>query len=486
MSSKTQREAVADVARRTSENRARNYEDINRIGRTIVRRRLQHAHDVIERAADHGSMKPEDERRFLTAVRQAASDQRDLEKVAELEREARARASVSAAVTSEPRTYSREGEHSFFVDVARLALGPADEGYRAAKARIDRHGIEVGHEMRANSREGRVARAQLRELTRTEDRDAHRRAFTDEETRAASTASMAGFVTPVYVLDQWAAYRDVQRTFADQLDRQGLPEYGLAVHVPSFASAASEAQQSPENSAGSETDPSGADHTTTVKTIEGHVTIAQQLHDRGMTGGGSFDLVVGRQLRQHYDQQVDAYALAQALSGAGAVAGQSTFGFAGFYQDLASCREKLTDAAGVRLRPTHVFTTSDLHSYATRQVDATTNRPVVVPQFAPGVPLWDDGDDSKWAGFTGTVLPGAALWFTDDSIPASGSNTQLVVSRPDTILAFEGAPVLRAFEETDAAQLSVVVQLYGYACVLPRYPKATAVATGNAYATTNA
>src|ERR1019366_7959699 len=65
-------------------------------------------------------------------------------------------------------------------------------------------------------------------------------------------------------------------------------------------------------------------------------------------GGGAFDRLVGRQLRQQLDQQVDVYALRQALAGASVVSGMSVFSIAGVYQDQAAAREFLTDTAGTR------------------------------------------------------------------------------------------------------------------------------------------
>ena len=163
------------------------------------------------------------------------------------------------------------------------------------------------------------------------------------------------------------------------------------------------------------------------------------MSDRGLTGGGAFDQVLAKQLKQQLDQSTNLYVLNQAIGGTSTITGNSTFSIANLYQDLAKGREQLTDTAGVRLRPTHLFTTSDFYSFVTRQVDATTNRPIVTPIFAPGFPIASGADDGlqsdqrvpKWSRFTGTVLPAGVLWFEDDTIPGSGSNTQLVISAPD-------------------------------------------------------
>ncbi len=166
------------------------------------------------------------------------------------------------------------------------------------------------------------------------------------------------------------------------------------------------------------------------------------------------------------------------------MSGNATFGIANLYADLAKGREVLTDTTGTRLRPTHVFTTSDLYSYVTRQVDATTSRPIVTPMFAPGFPMQKGDEQAKWAQFTGTVLPGGVLWFTDDTLPASGSDTPIVISAPDeAVVLAEGEPVFQALPQTDAATLQVVVRAYEYLAAIPRYPAGTAQITGAAYTT---
>jgi len=191
---------------------------------------------------------------------------------------------------------------------------------------------------------------------------------------------------------------------------------------------------------------------------------------------------------------VELYVLNQAIADGEAVTGQSSYSTKNLYQDIAAAREKLTDTAGTRLRPTHFFTTSDLYSYATRQVDATTERPIVVPQFAPGFPISNGADDGpqgdadrpKWARFTGTVLPGGVLWFTSDAIPAVGTTTrtQLIVSAPDQAITLcEGVPILSSFVETIANELKVVVNLREYVAAVTRHAAGTAVITSGAYLT---
>lgn len=121
-----------------------------------------------------------------------------------------------------------------------------------------------------------------------------------------------------------------------------------------------------------------------LETLTGQVIITQQLLDRAVTGGGGgFDELLGRELSERLAQETDLYALNEAISKGEAVSGEASYSTKGLYKDLALAREKLTDTAGTRLRPTHVFSTSDLYSFATRQVDATTERPILQPWVGP-------------------------------------------------------------------------------------------------------
>jgi hypothetical protein len=381
---------------------------------------------------------------------------------------------MSVEVVSEPRVYALDSPHSYFRDVADLAMGDY-----AAEQRLQRHATEVRHTILGSPRsaEGRRVLAELREQTRSSNEEAHRSEF---ESRAGSTssASFGAFVTPQFVVDQWASFRGANRAFTDQTTLLPLPEFGMEVHIPGFVTAASAGvQASGENTAPADVEPTSVDLSTALFDPVGQVNISQQLHDRGFHGGGTYDLIVGQQLKEQLDESVDRYVLQQAIQAGVSVAGSAAATFlANFYGDVAAARGRVNNTAGTRLRATHVFTTSDLHSYVTRQFD-NSGRPLVPPTTNP-TPI--GASDSGW---TGLVLPGLLGWFCDDLIPASGSNTRILVSRPDTIATWEGAPTLRAIPQTLGGQLSVLVQLYQYVASIPRYPSATAYVSGNSYPT---
>jgi hypothetical protein len=402
-----------------------------------------------------------------------------------------------ARVIHEPRTYALDSPNSYYADVICVST-PDSGGREPALRRLGQYERELAGEMDRGTAEGRRTERIIRARLRTFDEGEHEqraekmiaelRTLTTGggTTASASGGGAAAFVIPAFLLSEWAPFRGDVRAFADQCRQLPLPPFGMRVYIPDFTSTDSATQQT-EGSAVSETDPETGLEGAQVQMVTGQITGTQQLHDRAFTGGGSMDAIIGAQLQQQLDERVDIYALGQAITNGNAVSGESSYSTAKLYQDLAKGREVLTDTAGVRLRPTHIFTTSDLYSYATRQVDSS-ERPVIIPQFVPGFPVATGDNDSAsrpaWARFTGTVMPGGVLWFTDDNIPTVGttSRTQIVVSAPaDSIVLMEDEPVLTVLVETLANELKVVLNFRCYVAAVTRHAAGTSIITGGAY-----
>ena len=85
-------------------------------------------------------------------------------------------------------------------------------------------------------------------------------------------------------------------------------------------------------------------------------------------------------------------------------------------------------------------------------------------------------------GFTGEKLLNTPV-FLDGNIPTTGSGakTQILVSHMPEIFTLASSPALRAFPDTEANTLSVVIQLYGYVGVVARHAQATQILSGAAY-----
>jgi hypothetical protein len=397
-------------------------------------------------------------------------------------------------VSSEARVYGPHSRASWFEDLLlRSDFDPVVCG--EARQRQERYSSELAYEVRRGSEEGRRVVRAIREKTRCEREELHRQAEaravgSDGGVSATASGEMAAVVSPYFIFAEYALYKGIARSFADQCHSYPLPPYGLRIYIPRFTSAASASEQV-EGSAVSESSPTTGLEGATVETVSGQVVISKQLSDRGLGGGGAFDLVVGRQLHTQLDQEIDKLALNAAITNGEAVTGQSTYTTKNLYQDVAKGREKLSDTSGVRLRPTHFFSSSDIYSYATRAVDGS-ERPIVVPQFAPGFPIATGSDGGPqdplppWSRFTGTMLPGSLPWFTNDNLATmtigTTSQVYLLVSAPDEAIdLLEGEPILTSFTESDAAHAQVRVNLRSYVAAVTKHSGGTAAISSAAY-----
>jgi hypothetical protein len=221
-------------------------------------------------ASTPGALNDKENYRQFSATTQRIKELRERDReFGRMERKAEKRADKAerarVSVTAEPRVYGLDSEHSYYRDVAVLGSGEAEpQMVGAAQQRMDRYDSELRHEMQRGSREGKRALRMIRESTRVEREDKHRKLFHEAEKRAlttgggmtasASGAGVAAFVTPIVFDDQFALFREPQRTFADQCGTAPLPAYGMQAYVPAFSSPAAAAQHS-EGAAVTETDP---------------------------------------------------------------------------------------------------------------------------------------------------------------------------------------------------------------------------------------
>jgi hypothetical protein len=397
----------------------------------------------------------------------------------------------------EPRTYSEDSPHSFYADILNAARG--DE---AAIQRRDQHAVEVAHEIKRGTPEGRAAERQILNSVRSGDEQRNALEFKRvmEEIRSLSTGpggvtasaangSAAAFVTPFFLNELWAPYRSRERAFADQCLMMKLPDYGMHGYIPAIVAPGTKASNQTEAAAVEEEVPGTELEGSAVVNCAGRLTLTQQLLDRAASAGGaSIDMILGLELKRQVEEAVDIQALGRAIAHGTAITGSNVgFKFGELYKDMATGRAALADEAGTRLRATHFFSTTDFYSFASQQFSTADERPIMQPQYAPGFPIVEDADlenAPKWSRFTGTVLPGGQLWFTDDNIPEAGTAklAQLIVSAPkDAVVLLEGDSVTSLFQQTIANKLEVVLIERKYACAITRHAAGTAVITGTAY-----
>jgi hypothetical protein len=400
-----------------------------------------------------------------------------------------------AVVKSEPRTYGEGTSNSYFADLCWSAM-PGTPRYQDAVARLAQHGREVVRDSVNDSELRAKVIRKAKEHYRSDESRA--RAFVNDlesrslELRAMDTGSSSGgsFVTPEYLVSDYAPYRQFGRVFIDQANRQDLPEYGMTVYLPSVTSPAGIAPQASQNTGINETDPSAQYLSASLNTEAGQVTISQQLLDRAGPGI-QFDRIVFDQLQRNYNKVINSAAVAAALANAGTINDTSTTAGAvaviqDFYSDVAQAQVAMETLDGTTVSPTHMFATGTEWAFLASQLD-TNGRPLIVP--SAGQP-WN-AVAAAISGKSEIVREGASGYevldipvFKDNGIPTvagTPAETQIIVAHMPEVYVWEGTPVPRTLPQTLAGNLSVLLQLYSYWTLLVRYPKAVQTITGARY-----
>lgn len=384
---------------------------------------------------------------------------------------------MSVAVLSEPRVYAPGSNQSYFRDRARAA-GPAvhDSG---AVERLQRYSQELSVEIRRRTREGKRAERVIRQAFRQENREAQAREV-DRELRAMSSGTGTGgeFVTPVYLMDDWAPALDVEPVIANQANNTTLPDYGLKVYVPTFSSGTTATVVAEGDQINLDSpDPATTYQEATVQTVSTGVTISQQLHDRGQDTV-AFDQALQEQISLNLNAQLDSLVLTAINGGAQSTAGLGPASAGALWADIAGARERAY-AANTRARATHVFTNERVFGWAAKITDST-GRPILEAQHCPGVPPWGltgvRDADRQWSGYTGVCLPGGLFWFLDENV-----GDELLVSRPAATIVATSDPVFEiVVAGSTTGNLELVARSYRYVVAVPRIPSANQVVTGYA------
>ena len=459
-----------------------------------------HLHRAVSQLAgrEHERLPDAEFAAFRKAVDRAVGESEIEAKLGTLEAEHRRAA--KALRVNEPAPYDEGSPHSWVRDtlvsrdpemrslMADRSAG-SDMSAAAVEERLRRHGVDVSRAVLKRDKWGKQIRAQLSEQRRQEDPTAHRRGA-DEELRAlttggGATASASGggaaaFVPPAILLAAWAAYRSPYRAFSDQLNSSvPLPPFGLQVYVPIVTTGTTVATQV-EGQAVSEGDPTTGFASGQVVNKVGQIVVTQQYLDRAGPGIAG-DLLLFAQLQEQLDGQINAFAINQALAGAQTVTNNGAWALPGMLSNLKSAKNKLHDTVGTRIRATHAFASGDLCDHLGSLVDSQ-ERPIFIPTFDDNrLPVRSEGDPLA-EGYTGYVLTGLAL-FADDGVPNLGSTafTQLIVTRPDTILLLEGAPIPYVYPPSVAGSLEAVLGVRAYVCCIAKYASGVSTISGSAY-----
>ena len=179
------------------------------------------------------------------------------------------------------------------------------------------------------------------------------------------------------------------------------------------------------------------------------------------------------QLREELDKQVSgAVAAAMVAAAATTVTDATAFSVPHFWGDVMKAANSLETTTGNLLFATHVFMPPANFRFAASQVD-TNDRPLWTPDTG--------ARPDPSTGETGYSVAGSGV-FVDGAIPPSGTDARIVVANPaHGVLVARGEPVVQAFPQPGAEDLTVLLRLYQYVAVVVRYPSAAAVVSGAAY-----
>jgi HK97 family phage major capsid protein len=352
-------------------------------------------------------------------------------------------------VTSEPETYRKGGQTSYFRDLFR------------AQQRGDHDAID---RLRRSDREVQDGL----------------------ETRALSTTDggIGEFVPPLWMVEEYVKLARAGRVVADQIAHQPLPPGTDSINLPRLATGTSTAEQATQNTAVSSTDATSNSVTAAVATIAGQQVVSQQLLEQSPI---NMDTILLADLAADYATKLDVFVInnnAASKRGLLNVTGINAVTYTDATPTVGEAYSKVGDAiqqihTGRFLPPDKVFMHPRRWAWFSVAVD-TQGRPLVVPSAQMPTNVLAAMTDVVSEGFVGTVqgLP----VYVDPNIPTTlggGTEDRVIIARSSDIILFEGTPRAEAFRETKADQLSVLLRFYNYAALhSERYPKSISVIAG--------
>ena len=386
-------------------------------------------------------------------LKQAEEDEAREQRVAETARELGTMGSEERVqVGSEPETYRRDGEHSYFRDLVKVSL--MRDGANSARDRLTR-----------NNREVQV------------------------EARALTTTDGAGgdFVPPLWMVNQYVELARTARPTADRVRNETLPTGTDQVNVPKILTGTAVAEQATQNTAVQNTDATTGAVAANVATLAGQQVIAVQLIEQSPI---NLDTVLLQDLAFDYAAKVDLFVLNNNAtnkkgllqeSGTNAVTfttGSPTVAL--FYSQLANAVQLITTN---RFMPPDTIVMHPRRWGWLLAASDSSGRPLVT--LNPGQsPMNSVGTAVGVANANGVVgnLQGLDV-VVDPQVPTNlgaGTNQDpVIVLRASDSILWEGAPHAEAFRETKADQLSVLLRFYRYAAfTAARYQKSVAVING--------
>jgi HK97 family phage major capsid protein len=356
----------------------------------------------------------------------------------------------TVTVTSEPETYRKGGQNSYFRDLVRAQL----LGSRDATERLIRNSREVSAEL---------------------------------EKRALTTTDGAGgeFVPPLWMLNDYIGLARASRVVANRVRQMTLPGGTDSINLPRLATGTAVAEQATQNTAVQNTDATTNSVTAAVATIAGQQVVSLQLIEQSPI---NMDDVLLADLAADYAVKLDTFVISNNaankrgilnVSGANAVTYTDASPTAGeLYAKIADAIQQIHTQRF--MPPDVIFMHPRRWAWLLSALD-TAGRPLVTPVAgAPQNVIASVGTVNS-EGFVGS-MQGLPV-FVDPNIPTNlgaGTNEdRIVITRSSDVILFEGTPRSETFREPLAAQLSVLLRFYNYAALhSERYPKAISIIAG--------
>ncbi|GLZ36219.1 hypothetical protein Lesp02_84060 [Lentzea sp. NBRC 105346] len=404
------------------------------------------------------------------------------------------RGPAPAVVTYEQTTYHRGSRHSYFLDLARAAVGQgdADGGVDGARERLQRHGKEMDVELPAReARRAQRAKQQLEELDRDLLRDEKRlrgESGFEKRVNPNRTDGQGGyFVPPLWLVDDFIDLPRFGRAFLNTVRNLDLPPGTDSINIPKVATGTATGMQTADAGSVQSTDMTDTFVTAPVRTIAGQQDVAIQLLDQSPAG---FDEIVFTDLIADLNMRLDI----QGINGTGSN-GQlkGIFAVSGVnnitYTDASATLPELwpflmqglsQSAKNRKMMPSAMFLTPSRWFWMASYLDGS-NRPLITPETnAPFNPMaLQTGGDVE--GPVGRILQFPLI--ADGNIPANlggGSNEEWMFNaRTSDMYLWEGAKRTRVLQEVLSGTLQIRFQVYEYAAFMPdRRPEQISIIKG--------
>ena len=345
-------------------------------------------------------------------------DERITEVTETEERDARA-AAVHQPVNGNDAglTYRQAGEHSYFRDLASLAVGRADTG---AMQRLTQHREQVE---RAASLHGRP---ELRAAQNTTD------------------GTGGEFVPPLWLLDQYVELARPSRAAANLFTRQDLPTGTNSINLPKINTGTTVAPQAAQGDGVSDTNATTTSVSGPVNTFAGMQIASLQVLEQSP---GSYDQVLFRDLIADYNEKLDVACISGDGTGGTHTGLLSTSGIstvtytdatptvAALYSPLAQAISQV--ASNVFRAPTAILMHPRRWFWIMAALD-TSDRPLVTPsgQSFNAVATADGGAEGRAGELLGLPV------YIDANVPTGlggGTNEdRIIVAAFDEVHLYEG------------------------------------------------